>query len=87
MSILRGIKTKEDSPPQGDPWYRDTRREETARGPSWLTGRPRDWMNAQPGFRRSGGRRVSAELIRQDGQSRSLPAPNYDPTPFVPGEQ
>jgi len=67
----------------GDPFYRDDRRSQVGKQPSWLAaGAPRAWLNSHAG---RPARHVSAQLIRPDGSSQELPAPDYTPQPGVPG--
>jgi hypothetical protein len=72
---------------RGDPWYRDDDR--TARcappaGDYLSPGGARAWLNRNSGRRQV---RAAASLVRDDGTSRELPAPDYTPQPGVPESQ
>ena len=85
VRLLAEAKKASSQPPDphADPWYTDTRRSEAAKQPSWLSaGAPRAWLNSHAG---RPVRHVSAQLIRPDGSSQELPAPDYEPQPGVPG--
>jgi len=67
----------------GDPFYRDDRRSQAGKMPSWLAaGAPRAWLNSHNG---RPVRHVSAGIVRPSGEIQELPAPDYTPQPGVPG--